>query len=287
MLWLRRALLAGIALCLLFIIISLAAFHLVPIEIIEARLKEEAEARAGLTVTEQSLMRTYPAGIEAEGVDMALKGKEPFIHIDNMVAWPDYMGLLSGKVRFSYAGAIENGVIKGRAGFGLLGGSQIRLEADGVPISAVPAINRFVTGLRGSFSGTAEVSMKGDGRCPSGFAEFRSDDLKGGKVSLRGIPLSVGSIGDAGLDARFSECRVDVKGLWLDGSDLSLRIDGKIKVEKPLNKSPLDLTLELVPKKPLFRGESDVLAVLRRFQGSANYFKVPVRGTLGSPALGG
>lgn len=287
MLWLRRALLAGIVLCLLLIIISLVAFHLVPIEIIEARLKEESENRAGLTIAEQSLRRTFPAGIEAEGVDIALKGKEPFIHIDNLIAWPDYMGLLSGKVRFSYAGAVETGVLKGGAGFGVLGGSFISLEADGVPISAVPAINRFVTGLSGSFAGTAEVSMEGEGMCPSGFAEFRGEGLKGGNVSFRGIPLSVGSIGEAGMDAKFSDCRVDLKGLWLDGSDLSARIEGRIQVERPLSRSPLDLTLELVPKKPLFRGENDVLAILRQFQGSANYYKVPVKGTLGSPSLGG
>lgn len=287
MVWIRRALLAGIALCLLLILISLVAFHLVPIEIIEARLKEEAENRAGLTVTEQSLKRTYPAGIEAKGVDIALKGKEPFIHIDNLVAWPDYFALLSGKVRFSYAGAIDKGIVKGHAGFGLLGGSQIRVDADGVPVGAVPALNRFVTGLSGFFAGTAEVSTHGEGSCPSGFVEFRGDGLKGGEVRFRGMPFSVGSIADAGLDAKFSECRMDIKGLWLDGSDLSARIEGKIMVEKPLNKSPLDLTLELVPKKPFFKGEGDVLAILRQFQGSANYFKVPIRGTLGSPALGG
>ncbi len=287
MLLLRRALLAGIALCLLLIIISLVAFHLVPIEILEARLKEEAESRAGLTITEQSLRRTLPAGIEAKGVDIALKGKEPFIHIDEIAAWPDYTALLSGKVRFSYAGAIGKGVVKGYAGFGLVDGSQIRFDADGVPVSAVPALNRFVTGLSGSFTGRAMVSTHGEGSCPSGFAEFRGDGLEGGKVSFKGIPLSVGSIGDAGLDAQFSECRVDLKGLWLDGSDLSARIEGKIKIERPLNRSPLDLTLELVPKKPLFKGDGDVLAILKQFQGSANYFKVPVRGTLGSPTLGG
>lgn len=287
MLMLRRALLAGIALSLLLIIVSLVAFHLVPIEILEARLKEEAENRAGLTITEQSLKRTLPAGIEAKGVDIALKGKEPFIHIDDLAAWPDYTALLSGKVRFSYAGAIDKGVVKGRAGFGLLGGSEISLDADGVPVSAVPALSRFVTGLRGSFAGRAAVSTRGEGSCPSGFAEFRGDGLEGGMVSFRGIPLSVGSIGDAGLDAKFSDCGVDLKGLWLDGSDLSARVEGKIKIEKPLNRSPLDLTLELVPKKPLFKGEGDLLVILRQFQGSANYYKVPVRGTLGSPALGG
>ena len=110
--------------------------------------------------------------------------------------------------------------------------------------------------------------------------EFREAEL-----SFRGMPLPIGSVDEAGLSAEFFNCGVRLDGLWIESKDLSARLKGNIKLAAPVSASPVDMTLELVPNEGLLRKEY-LLSLLSPYKRSANYYSIPVKGTLGGLSAG-
>jgi len=78
---------------------------------------------------------------------------------------------------------------------------------------------------------------------------------------------------------------VRIDGLWIESSDLSARIKGGIKMASPVSASQVDMTIELVPYEGLL-GKQYLLSLLSPYKRSANYYSIPVKGTLGSLTAG-
>ncbi|MBI5644287.1 MAG: type II secretion system protein GspN [Deltaproteobacteria bacterium] len=263
---------------------SIAAFYIIPLELIDSKVKALAEERAGITITQSGLRRVFPFGLEADNVEAAFKGHEPFVYIDRVRVTPDPLGLLTGRLKANFKGAFGNGDIGGYAALRFGGGAELKFEALGAEFRGVPVFNRVVSGLNGSFSGVAEMSLP-DGGCPSGTANFKGEGMKGGEISFRGLPLPLSGIDGSGLEAVFSNCRIELKGFWLEGSDFSARLEGVVILSVPIDRSTLDMTLELIPKGALLRKEY-ILSLISDYRKSANYYSIPIKGTIGAPRAG-
>ena len=106
----------------------------------------------------------------------------------------------------------------------------------------------------------------------------------GGKISYRGIDIPLGRVEGYGVDIKLTDCRADVRGLWIRGESLSTRVSGVVRMAVPAERSTLDLKLELVPSGSLAH-QFEGMPYLRPFRRSATYYTAAIKGTPGSPLI--
>jgi hypothetical protein len=100
-----------------------------------------------------------------------------------------------------------------------------------------------------------------------------------------GLSLPFGTIADAGLKAELKDCQAMIRALWIDGSGMSARVGGLVSLAKSVQRSKLDLEIEVIPRRGAAQ-KADLMLLLSPYQRSANYYSMKVRGTLGAPVLG-
>lgn len=270
---------AGVAL------LATASFYILPLSIAEQGVKESLRAQGAL-VSWQSLGRTFPFGLKATGVrfDDIATGR-PVVRLDEARVRLALSGLLHGSLRFPIEARMVGGVITGRADIGRKGAS-LDMEAAGVEIGSLPLLEGRGSGVSasGTAGGALSVFVPWRG-CPSGLVRLRSGRIDGGGASFMGLPLPLGDIEQAGLNATLGDCKVVVEGMWVDASELSARLSGLLVPASPLAASRLEMTLEITPKGDL-SGKQWFLSFMAPYRRSANYYYMTIRGTLSRPVMG-
>lgn len=263
------------------VIFSLTLFHLIPAHLYETWINRTIESRTGLSLKADSFATAFPFAFDMAGLRVSDRQGKEVVTMDRLRAGLNPLGLLSG-LRVDLEGTAGGGEVKGRALAGLFG-SSVELEASGVGFGAIGALKTAGIRVDGAFDATLSVKMvKG---CPKGSLRAHGVNLGGAEVSFRGLPLPIGGVDEAGMAAEFSDCRVRLDGLWLESDDLSARIKGVVTLSTPFEASPVDMTLELVPGERLL-GKEYLLSFVSAYRKSANYFSIPVKGTVGSLSAG-
>lgn len=260
-----------------FIIFGLTLFHLIPSHLYESWFKGTVKARSGFVVETASFETAFPLGFRLEGLKVFDSGGMELVRMDWLEAGFNPLGLLSG-LRVDIEGGASGGHVSGSAMAGLFG-SSFDIDARGVGFDALSALGAAGVRLDGSFDAVMAVSMEGG--CPSGTVKARGVEFRDAQLSFRGFPLPVGTVEEAGLSAEFAGCSMRLDGLWVESSELSARLKGSVKLSTPLSASPVDMTLELVPGEAMLKKEY-LLSLLSPYKKSANFYSIPVRGTVGS-----
>ncbi len=279
---LKTALFIVVLFVLGVVLLSITLFYIMPLgpagEWAAGRLKE----RTGLAVTEGSIERSFPFGIEARAVRVNGPGGEPLVYLEVLRARLRPLSLITGKVVLPVNASTNGGLIDGVVTI-RPGSTALRLALADVGLSGFPALRDRVE-LEGLFGGDVFLTVPGGG-CPEGFVRLEGTGLKGGRIRFMGMPLPIGGIERAGLGAELKGCKAEVKGLWLEGGDISMRIKGTVFFERSFQESRLDLTVEVIPKGKLLERDY-MLRLLEPYRKSANYYLIPVTGTLGRPRAG-
>lgn len=260
-----------------------AAFYILPLSIAEHRVQDSLKERGAL-VSWQSLSRTFPFGLKASGVEVVdISTGRPVVRLEEARVRLDLLGLLSGVLRFPLNVRMGRGVITGVADIGLQG-ALLDMEATGVEIDSIPVVAALNVRTKGSVGGTLSMRLPWNG-CPTGSVRLRSGRVDGAGVSFMDMPLSLGEMERAGLNAEFGNCKVIVEGLWVDGSELSAKLAGVLVPMAPLAASRLDMTLEVTPKgNPA--GQQWLLSFISPYRRSSNYYYMTIRGTFARPVIG-
>lgn len=264
------------------ILFSITVFYIIPLEAVKEWAVARVRSETGLAVKEESLGRFFPFGVEAVSVRVMDAGGREAVYFDTLRARLAPLSLLYGKLRVLISGVVGTGVIDGIVVVEPHSAS-IRVMVTEVNFKDIPALKGRLE-MEGAFGGDVSITVE-EGGCPEGFVRMEGSGAKGASVMIMGVPLSLGNIDGAGIDAELAGCRARVKGLWIDGRDISMRLTGEVFLASPFSGSRIDMELEIIPGKRFLENEA-LLSVFSRYKRSANYYSVPVTGTLGSPRIG-
>lgn len=280
---LKRALIAVWILAAGIALFSFTLFHMIPIDIVEGWVDAAFKERAGIYLQKKDFKRVFPLGLRADDIEVRNDPKGPaLLVLDGAWAGIDPLSLLLGTVKSDFKASINGGVIEGDISFGIRK-SVLRAEGRSINPALMPVFERTGLVIDAPFEASASMLFL-KGKCPEGALSMKGKDMPEGKVRIKGLPLPFGAINDAGMKAGLKDCAVDIEAAWLEGADVSVRAEGKIHIREPIDASPLELKLEMVPRGAMLDKEF-LLSLLQKYRKSANYYLVNVRGTLGSPSV--
>lgn len=264
-------------------LLCVAAFRLVPDELIEGRLKEAAERKAGVTFSQKSFRKVFPFGIELRAVEVSGDGGARLLLLDRVRARVNPLSLLAGRLTAYVDGDAGDGGFSGYA-IWRPSGAALTAEAKGIDFRYLPLFSRSSVRINGLLDARVSLNRAGAG-CLEGAIGVNGYGIVAGEVKVMGYPLPFDSIESAGAQVELKDCKARIDGLWIEGKGLSARLKGEITaVKTPIADSPVELTLEIIPRGGLVDKEF-MFSFLSGFRKSANFYSIPVRGTIGAPVF--
>ncbi|MFQ5735882.1 MAG: type II secretion system protein GspN [Thermodesulfobacteriota bacterium] len=263
-------------------LLAITVFHTFPLGIAEESLKARLKGQ-GVLVSWQALDRTFPFGLRLQKVEVVdLSTGRLVVRIDEARARLDPLSLFKGYAGIPVWARLGRGVVKGDARVRFKG-ADLELEAAGMEPGAIPAVAHAGVSVDGSVDGTLALHMPWNG-CPTGFVRLRSGRIRRYGVRFRGVPLPLGEVDEAGLNAQIRGCRAVIEGMWVYGKDLSAKLSGEVSLRTPLAASPLNMSIDITPKGDLMEKQW-LLSFISPWRRSSNYYSMTVRGTVGHPVI--
>lgn len=279
----RKFLIAAGVIIAGFVLAYITAFFLFPVDIIEERISMAASSRAGVTFRSDSMRKVFPFGIEAEGVVVgADRNPSMAVYLKRLGATFSPLALFSGKLKVKLYGASGEGVFKGYTALGF-GSVKAGINARGLGLGELTSLSGSGLIVSGDLDGDVSLTIP-HGGCPEGKISARGKGFEEENISYMGFAIPLGRVEDAGAEVELGGCKASIKGLWVDGEGLSARITGIVNISTPIEGSPLDLTLELIPKGR-FIDESENFFFLKPYQKSTNFYSATIKGTLSRPVI--
>ncbi len=262
-----------------------AVFHLVPIKTLEESIVSALEQSAGIKAGMHGFDRVFPFGLSAEGIVLkdASSGRVLF-NIDGAWAGFNPVSILSGGIGVDYKASLNGGLVSGSV-LQRLSGRFVDMKMEGVSILAIPALERLRVSAGVQFDGDLSISLPEKG-CATGVLRLAGRGGSGAEVQLGGIPLPVGGLDSAVLEAVASrpdaagECHVELKRLWLKGGEIEAQMHGSLKVKDPIEASIIDIVIDIWPKGRLLK-KGFLLSLIEDYRTGDGIYRVPVKGRLG------
>jgi len=162
--------------------------------------------------------------------------------------------------------------------------ATISLHCEHVRLQDIPLL-QVATGanmqgnlfMDGAFTGRG-TALHGDVRM-----EIKRAELNGIKVS--GMPLPDATYESIRGMFRASGGKGALESLTFQGDGIYIRLKGTVAMTIPLGSSPLDLTIELMPKPSFLEKQKLVFLLLTKYLKSPGSYQIPVTGTLMSPSI--
>jgi type II secretion system protein N len=240
-----------------------------------------AAADSGYTLDCTGFGKRFPAGLKARSVELS-SDKGALVRVSEARVGLKLLPLLLGRVQLDYAGKIGAGEFAGDLTLGKIPGWSV--QARGIRLEEIPF---FSTVAAARVKG--ELRLTGALQSPKGISE---GDLQ---LEVRGAELAGVKLGDMPLpDATYQEVRgalrvekgrALLKSFTLNGDGIYVRLKGDTALSSPVGNSPLNLTLEMMPKPAFLERQKFVFLLLTKYQSSPGAFSIPIHGTLAHPAL--
>lgn len=262
------------------VLFMITAYFVIPPNMLEDWVKGYVQP-SGIYVSNQSAKRVFPFGYEAKEVDITADGMY-LARIGTLRATFRPLSIFTGKLKVHITGSIGDGELSGDV-TRKIGSTLFEVEERGVELKDLQFLAAY--GLTATGSLESNLVFERSGGCPKGFFKVISNGLKGAQLRFFGLPLSVGDIDDAGLSVRFSNCSALIDGVWLEGDQISARLKGEALIRTPVASSVLNAKLELIPRGELLKKEY-LFGAIQRYRKSANYYLIPISGTIEHPRIG-
>jgi len=238
-------------------------------------------AQEGFTFTAARLGKAFPLGVTAKRVEIGNESG-PLLKADEATIRIALLPILRGKLEMDYRLRIGTGELFGSYFPG--GNGNSTFETRDVKLEEIPFFPT-VTGakVKGDLSGHG--SLAGRQATASGELqlEARKTDLSGMKIG--DTPLPDAAYDSARISLKVSSGKILLESFTLQGEGLYVRLKGDLPLTSPLSAAPLNLTLELMPKPDFLDRQKFVFLLLTKFQASPGHFQIPIKGTLGKPAI--
>ncbi len=262
---------------LLFLLLSLA--------FIPDRALEQAVTRAltaeGYTLKAVAFGKAFPLGLQGKRLEIGTDAG-PILVLDRAAIRLKVLPLLTGRVTVALDGRIGAGTINGT--ITVAPQKKLELTIRDLSLDAVPF---FATVAGTQAKGIARVSttIQGVGSGAKGTMQLqvRGAELNGIKIGE--TPLPDATYREVQGMLRIGGGRASLESFTLQGDGLYVRLKGDMPISAPLNASPLNLTLELMPKPEFLERQKFVFLLLVKYLTSPGHYQIPIRGTLAKPQL--
>ncbi|MBI5048562.1 MAG: type II secretion system protein GspN [Deltaproteobacteria bacterium] len=260
----------------------------IPEDFIKDAIKKELQETTGFVFTEKEFKKLLlpPIGIEMRQVSFAHElFEKPVLSLDRLQVKFNPIYLFMGRVKIVVAGNKGQSSLSGDI---LLKGknTDVNLWANNIDAGTISSLNpeSAAPAITARFNGKIKITFQ-QGECPYGTVTMEGKDIDIGKFKISGFSIPFGEEAKATFSAELKDCKIKVKNLWLDNKEFSANIHGAISLINPYTKSPIALTLEIMPHSSFIRENNYLLSILMNYRKSANYYLMNIRGTIESPVL--
>ena len=240
-----------------------------------------------VTVTIDRISPVLPPGIRLHEVDITHRNRAT-IEVNSLKIMPGLKSLFSDTTTVYFKGRVYEGSLSGRAEISSLKGGEIKIDGNiaGVQVQQISALRQLSDhdisgGLGGNFvytAGKANSKLTGnltmaDCRFELATAIFNQNAFEFKKIDM---------------DLVLQNRNLAVNGFSATGSQLDLKIDGRIKLnESDPGRNVLNLTGTVTPHHVfLAKIEKDIpVNLLRSKKSGQTAIKFKINGTLGDPGF--
>lgn len=235
----------------------------------------------GLKLDAASFSKSLPLGIKGTAVTLSSESGE-LLKIRKGRVSIDLLPLLSGRLVLSINAEIGSGSLV--SSLSLLRSPSTQLELKNIRLEDIPFF-QSVAGMKASGILSAKVSIAGLLAKAKGSLQL---EVKGAELS--GIKIGEMPLPDASYRlvqgmVKVADGKGSIESFTLQGDDLYIRLKGGLPLVDPLPATPLDLSLEIMPKSDLLEKQKFVFLMLVKYQDSPGHYLIPVKGTLGKPQV--
>jgi len=235
----------------------------------------------GLKLEAVSVGKAFPIGISGKGITLSSESGE-LLKLRSGRLGLELLPLLAGKITFSIHAEIGSGSLV--SSISLLRSPSTRIEVKNVRLEDIPFFQN-VAGIKASGILSGKAETKGLISKAKGYLQLEVDgaDLSGIKIGE--MPLPDASYRKVQGMVRINNGLASIESFTLQGDDLYVRLKGGLPLVDPLPATPLNLSLELMPKPTLLDRQKLIFLLLVKYQDTPGHYLIPVKGTLGKPQV--
>jgi type II secretion system protein N len=206
----------------------------------------------------------------------------PILRFDRMAVRLQLLPLLTGRAVIGLTSALGAGRMEME--YGINGTDALELAIDGIQLSDIPFI-KTVLGATAGGNLWSEGRLSRKAGMLSGDMKLDVKQLTFSGVKLGGFPLpDAANMRCQGM-VRVTAGRARLESFTLQGDGIYMRLSGNLPDGANAATSPLDLTLEIMPKTDVMDKQKLVFLLLSKFAASPGVYKVPIRGTVLKPVI--
>jgi type II secretion system protein N len=236
---------------------------------------------AGYTLDCTGFGKSFPSGVKADGVELS-SPKGSLLKLRDVRIRLELLPLFTGKLRVACRGKIGTGELDGEMDLGK--GKSWDVQCRGVHLEDIPFFTTVAAArVRGELQLTGRLLTKKETSAGDLQLEVRGAELGGVKVGE--MPLPDASYKEVRGTLKIENGRAVLKSFTLDGDGIYVRLKGDTVLAAPLGNSPLNLTMEMMPKPAFLERQKFVFLLLTKYQSSPGVYNIPIHGTLGHPAV--
>lgn len=269
---------AGIFVAVLFLYL-LFSYLLFPAARLDAIITQ-ALSRQGLTIT-PAVRKTILPGLAWDNLQLA-SDQGALLKCDRLQIRALLLPLFIGRVVCSGGATIGAGHLDVR--YALNGTSALELGAEGIALGEIPF---FKTVLGAKVGGTlwSRGELKRSATGLNGEIKLEVKQLELSGVKLGAFPLpDAANLKTQGL-VRVVDGKARLESFTLEGDGLYMRLSGDVPTGGNAGTTPLNMTLEIMPKPEFLEKQKLVFMLLVKFMAAPGVYRIPIRGTLLKPEI--
>lgn len=265
-----------VAVAALFILFSYLLF---PTKRIDAVLAQ-ALSRQGLTLA-PAVHKTLLPGLAWD--DLLLSSDQgPLLRCESLKVRMLLLPLFVGRAVISGRAAIGNGHLDIR--YALNGKTALDLGADGISLVEIPFF-KSVLGAKTAGNLWSQGTLQRGANGLNGDLKFEVKQLEISGVKLGAFPLpDAANLKTQGI-VKVSDGKARLESFTLEGEGIYMRLSGDFPTDANAGVTPLNMSMEIMPKPEFLERQKLVFLLLAKFMTSPGVYKVPIRGTLLKPEI--
>lgn len=237
-------------------------------------------SRQGLTLS-PAVHKTLLPGLAWDNLQLSSE-QGPLFNCEQLQVRALLLPLFTGRAVVSGGVKIGKGHLD--ISYALNGKAALDLEADGIALADIPF---FKSVLGAKVGGTlwSEGKLQRSAKGLSGDLKLEVKQLEFSGVKLGAFPLpDATNLKTQGM-VRTTDGKARLESFTLEGDGIYMRLSGDIPSGANAAVTPLNMSLEIMPKADFLEKQKLVFMLLAKFMTSPGVYTVPIRGTLLKPVI--
>lgn len=272
-----------------FVVFAVYLYMTFPYDLVRQRLVEQFDRR-GMRLSIGEIRPGWLPGLEMHRIRVQADQEGDLLQLRTLRILPASFPFLADRWRVRLEGALYDGRLQGTVRLPVANGTgpwdleghvsrlqigqQALLQHQGNPF------------LRGRLSGDVEMTLDQQGRIQQGKADLRLDSMAFDGQALQ-LPLPQAITCDSvQAQLKMMPHQMQITSLSCQGNDLALRARGTVSLRQPLDRSVLNLRLQL-QSETVYKQEIALLGnLINQRPDSHGLLRFSIRGTFQRPRIG-